>query len=90
MLAGLRTASGIVVDNDLRSWTDPAVFAIGDCAQVVERTEETAGRRDLPGAPIGLIGPGWRQARLARGAVSRRSLGEEPETRRAAPSATPS
>ncbi|WP_430645444.1 NAD(P)/FAD-dependent oxidoreductase [Agromyces sp. GXS1127] len=61
-LAGLRTAVGVVVGPDLRSWTDPDVFAIGDCAQVVERTEETAGRRVLPGAPSGLIGPGWRQA----------------------------
>ncbi|WP_438855725.1 NAD(P)/FAD-dependent oxidoreductase [Agromyces sp. M3QZ16-3] len=61
-LAGLRTAVGVVVGPDLRSWSDPDVFAIGDCAQVVERTEETAGRRILPGAPSGLIGPGWRQA----------------------------
>ncbi|GAA1057014.1 FAD/NAD(P)-binding oxidoreductase [Agromyces luteolus] len=61
-LAGLRTAVGVVVGPDLRSWSDPDVFAIGDCAQVVERTDETAGRRILPGAPSGLIGPGWRQA----------------------------
>ncbi|MFC9919267.1 NAD(P)/FAD-dependent oxidoreductase [Agromyces binzhouensis] len=61
-LAGLRTAVGVVVGPDLRSWSDPDVYAIGDCAQVVERTHETAGRRILPGAPSGLIGPGWRQA----------------------------
>ena len=61
-LAGLRTATGVVVGPDLRSWTDPDVYAIGDCAQVVERTPETAGRRDLPGAPSGLVAPGWRQA----------------------------
>jgi assimilatory nitrate reductase electron transfer subunit len=61
-LAGLRTAVGVVVGPDLRSWTDPDVYAIGDCAQVVERTEATAGRRDLPGAPAGLVAPGWRQA----------------------------
>ena len=61
-LAGLRTAVGVVVGPDLRSWSDPDVYAIGDCAQVVERTDETVGRRDLPGAPSGLIGPGWRQA----------------------------
>lgn len=61
-LAGLRTAVGVVVGPDLRSWSDPDVYAIGDCAQVVERTDETAGRRDLPGAPSGLVGPGWRQA----------------------------
>ncbi|SFR75483.1 assimilatory nitrate reductase (NADH) beta subunit [Agromyces sp. CF514] len=62
VLAGLRTAAGIVVHPHLASWTDPAIFAIGDCAQVVERTEELAGQRTLPGAPSGLVGPGWRQA----------------------------
>lgn len=61
-LAGLRTAVGIVVHPSLQSWTDPDVFAIGDCAQVVERTDALAGQRVLPGAPSGLIGPGWRQA----------------------------
>ncbi|MFE6966587.1 FAD-dependent oxidoreductase [Agromyces sp. NPDC057679] len=61
-LAGLRTAAGIVVHPWLASWSDPAVFAIGDCAQIVERTEENAHERTLPGAPSGLIGPGWRQA----------------------------
>ena len=61
-LAGLRTAVGVVVHPDLRSWTDPNILAIGDCAQVVERTEELASQRTLPGAPSGLIGPGWRQA----------------------------
>lgn len=77
LLAGLRTAAGIVVHPWLASWSDPAVFAIGDCAQIVERTDENARERTLPGAPAGLIGPGWRQAdwlaaRLAaeaRGAV---------------------
>ncbi|GAA1515597.1 assimilatory nitrate reductase electron transfer subunit [Agromyces terreus] len=62
VLAGLRTASGVVVHPSLASWTDPAIFAIGDCAQVVERTEELARQRTLPGAPSGLIAPGWRQA----------------------------
>jgi assimilatory nitrate reductase electron transfer subunit len=61
-LAGLRTAVGIVVNPRLQSWSDPDVYAIGDCAQVVERTEELAGQRVLPGTPSGLIGPGWRQA----------------------------
>lgn len=69
-LAGLRTAVGVVVGPDLRSWTDPDVYAIGDCAQVVERTEETAGRRDLPGAPAGLVAPGWRQASWLAGAFA--------------------
>ncbi len=61
-LAGLRTAVGIVVHPSLQSWTDPSIYAIGDCAQVVERTDELAGQRVLPGAPSGLIAPGWRQA----------------------------
>ncbi|HZW42021.1 MAG TPA: FAD-dependent oxidoreductase [Agromyces sp.] len=80
VLAGLRTATGIVVGNDLRSWSDPTISAIGDCAQVVERTEETAGRRDLPGAPSGLIGPGWRQASWLARRLTAEALGEEPET----------
>ncbi|QTX04477.1 FAD-dependent oxidoreductase [Agromyces archimandritae] len=61
-LAGLRTAGGIVVDEGLASWTDPAVHAIGDCAHVVPRGTEPAAGGGLPGAPSGLIGPGWRQA----------------------------
>lgn len=61
-LAGLRTGVGIVVHPGLATWTDPRVYAIGDCAQVVERTDELAGQRVLPGAPSGLVGPGWRQA----------------------------
>lgn len=66
-LSGLRTAAGIVVDEHLRSWTDDEVFAIGDCAHVVARTAEADGMTRLPGAPSGLIGPGWRQAEwLAR------------------------
>ncbi|MCD2442444.1 FAD-dependent oxidoreductase [Agromyces sp. SYSU K20354] len=69
-LAGLRTGVGVVVHPDLRSWTDPSIFAIGDCAQVVERTEELAGQRVLPGAPSGLIGPGWRQADWLAGALT--------------------
>lgn len=61
-LAGLHTAAGIVVDEQLRSWTDEDVFAIGDCAHVVGRTAQAEGLTRLPGAPSGLIGPGWRQA----------------------------
>ncbi|WP_243225647.1 FAD-dependent oxidoreductase [Microbacterium sp. CIAB417] len=61
-LAGLRTAAGVVVDEQLRSWSDEAVYAIGDCAHVVPRTAENEALSRLPGAPSGLIGPGWRQA----------------------------
>ena len=76
VLAGLRTATGIVVGHDLRSWTDPAIFAIGDCAQVVERNDDTVGRRDLPGAPSGLIGPGWRQASWLAARLAVETAGE--------------
>jgi assimilatory nitrate reductase electron transfer subunit len=65
--AGLRVSAGIVVDEGLRSWTDDDVFAIGDCAQIV--APSSVGERELrdadariPGAPSGLVGPGWRQA----------------------------
>lgn len=57
--AGLATARGILVDEELRSWTDPDIFAIGDCAHVAARGESDAA---VPGGPSGLIGPGWRQA----------------------------
>lgn len=33
--AGIKVAKGIVVDHELSSWSDPAISAIGDCAQVV-------------------------------------------------------
>ncbi|GAA1773314.1 FAD-dependent oxidoreductase [Agromyces lapidis] len=75
-LAGLRTASGIVVNPWLASWSDPAVFAIGDCAQVVERTEENSLERTLPGAPSGLIGPGWRQADWLAASFAAEARGE--------------
>lgn len=58
-LSGLRVSSGILVDEELRSWSDPDVYAIGDCAQVGRPTEDEA---RAPGSPAGLIGPGWRQA----------------------------
>ena len=45
----------------LRTWTDPSVFAIGDCAHIADQAVVDAGGR-LAGAPSGLIGPGWRQA----------------------------
>ncbi|WP_370614611.1 FAD-dependent oxidoreductase [Mumia qirimensis] len=52
--AGLEVAHGIVVGDDLATTVDPAVFAIGDCAQT-------------PSGVSGLVAPGWEQARaLAR------------------------
>jgi assimilatory nitrate reductase electron transfer subunit len=59
--SGLHTSFGVVVDGTLRSWSDPAVYAIGDCAHVADRDSAAPDGR-LPGAPSGLIGPGWRQA----------------------------
>jgi assimilatory nitrate reductase electron transfer subunit len=59
--AGLEVASGILVDEELRSWSDPDIFAIGDCAQVAAHGSRQPDGR-VPGAPSGLIGPGWRQA----------------------------
>ena len=52
--AGLATGRGITVDAELRSENDPAIHAIGDCAEP-------------PGGFTGLVAPGWQQAeRLAR------------------------
>lgn len=59
--AGIACSAGILVDEQLRSWTDPDVFAIGDCAQIAAPDDADAAGR-VPGAPSGLIGPGWRQA----------------------------
>ena len=65
-LAGLRTAVGIVVHPELRSWTDPDVYAIGDCAQVVERTDEARRAAGAPARAVGADRPGWRQAAGSR------------------------
>lgn len=50
--AGLAVAAGIVVDDQLRSVTDPGIFAIGECAEHRGRTH-------------GLVAPCWAQARAA-------------------------
>lgn len=64
-LAGLAVSAGVLVDGSSRSWTDPAIFAIGDCAHVADPADAGPDGR-VPGGPSGLIGPGWRQAdRLA-------------------------
>lgn len=64
-LCGLATSAGVLVDAASRSWTDPNVFAIGDCAHVADPAEAGADGH-VPGGPSGLVGPGWRQAdRLA-------------------------
>jgi assimilatory nitrate reductase electron transfer subunit len=50
--AGLAVAAGIVVDDQLRSVTDPRIFAIGECAEHRGRVH-------------GLVAPSWDQARVA-------------------------
>lgn len=59
-IAGLPVARGVLVDHELRSWGDPDIYAIGDCAHI----SDPAGpdRRTPRGEPSGLIGAGWRQA----------------------------
>ncbi|MEO5919920.1 MAG: FAD-dependent oxidoreductase [Pseudolysinimonas sp.] len=58
-LAGLDVAGGVLVDDQLRTWADDDIYAIGDCAHVATRSADGS----LPdGGPTGLIGPGWRQA----------------------------
>ncbi|HMA47485.1 MAG TPA: FAD-dependent oxidoreductase [Frankiaceae bacterium] len=47
--AGLRVERGVVVDGKLRSVTDPAVLAVGECAQ-------------HDGVVYGLVAPAWEQA----------------------------
>jgi len=88
--AGLRLSTGILVDERLRSWTDPDIAAIGDCAQLASPQDvEPAVVADpgarVPGGPSGLIGPGWRQADWlaeslsaeARGAAEPLALGDD-------------
>lgn len=55
--AGLAVRAGVVVDDQMRSVTDPAVCAVGDCAENRGRTH-------------GLIAPAWAQARAAAQAVA--------------------
>lgn len=66
-IAGLPVARGILVDHELRSWGDPDIYAIGDCAHLADRPRDGARRDEPSGGPLGLIGAGWRQAEwLAR------------------------
>src|SRR5262249_19210556 len=54
---GLRVARGIVVDAGMRSVTDPAVYAVGECAE--------------PGGRLyGLVGPAWEQAAVAAARIT--------------------
>lgn len=74
--AGLRTDRGVLVDDRLRSWSDPAVHAIGDCAHVADPVHLHDAR--VPGGPSGLIGPGWRQAEWLARALRDELDGREP------------
>lgn len=56
--AGLETNMGIVVGDDLRSTSDPAICAIGDCAET-------------PSGVSGLVAPGWAQARALAASIAR-------------------
>jgi assimilatory nitrate reductase electron transfer subunit len=55
--AGLKVGAGVVVDDQLRSVSDPGVFAIGDCAEHGGRTH-------------GLVAAAWAQAQTAARAVA--------------------
>ncbi|GLI27186.1 FAD/NAD(P)-binding oxidoreductase [Agromyces rhizosphaerae] len=68
---------GVLVDEELRSWTDPAVFAIGDCAQVAARGSAGPDGR-VGGGPAGLIGPGWRQADALAARLAAEATGGDP------------
>ena len=61
-LSGLAVSTGVLVDEELRSWTDSDIYAIGDCAHVAERPAPGASKALPAGGPSGLVGPGWRQA----------------------------
>lgn len=50
--AGLAVSKGVVVDDQMRSVTDPAIFAIGECAEHRGRIH-------------GLVAPCWEHARVA-------------------------
>ncbi len=68
--AGLRTGRGVLVDNRLRSWSDPQIHAIGDVAHVADPAAHLHDR-EVPGGASGLVGPGWRQAEwLARSMIA--------------------
>jgi assimilatory nitrate reductase electron transfer subunit len=55
--AGLAAGTGVVVDDQMRSVTDPVIFAVGDCAE-------------HRGRVYGLVAPAWAQARVAARAVA--------------------
>jgi len=85
--ADLAVSTGILVDEHQRSWSDPDVFAIGDCAHVAPRGSALPDGR-VEGGPSGLIGPGWQQAdrlaaRITAEASGRAADERVPEARQA-------
>lgn len=66
--AGLRVGRGIVVNHELEADLEARVFAIGDCAEVLCQDPSCPVCPGRVGrGPLGLVGPGWRQAEwLAR------------------------
>ncbi|MBG6057393.1 assimilatory nitrate reductase electron transfer subunit [Cryobacterium sp. MP_M5] len=79
-LAGLPVSTGILVDESLRSWADPAIHAIGDCAHVAVPPAPGASLARPAGGPAGLIGPGWRQADRLAADFTARLTGQAPGT----------
>jgi len=75
--AGLRIGAGVLVDDRLRSWSDPRIHAIGDCAHIADPA--LLHERDVPGGPSGLVGPGWRQAEWLARSLAAEADGEECE-----------
>ena len=55
--AGLLVRRGVVVDDAMRSVTDPRVYAVGECAEHAGRT-------------YGLVAPAWEQAAVAAARIS--------------------
>jgi assimilatory nitrate reductase electron transfer subunit len=55
--AGLEVAAGVLVDDRLRTLTDPQVLAVGECAE-------------HRGQTYGLVAPAWEQARVAARTVA--------------------
>ncbi|MFI2566718.1 FAD-dependent oxidoreductase [Paenarthrobacter sp. NPDC018779] len=58
---GLPVGAGILVDHHLRTYHEPHMFAIGDCAEV-RCPDAACAECRTAGGPSGLVGPGWRQA----------------------------
>ena len=78
-LAGLAVSTGILVDENLTSWTDARIYAIGDCAHVAAAPRAGDSSALPAGGPSGLIGPGWRQADWLAARFTAEVLGR-PET----------